>query len=76
MKSRPTLAITDFMAQTFRSRFFKVRMFNRYRLASGGTGPYTRVGRLTGMASTSGVPTSVANLSVKVIMEPNRYYWP
>lgn len=51
-------------------------MFGRYRLASGGTGPFTRIGRLSGMASTIGQPTAVANQAVRVIVEPNKYHWP
>jgi hypothetical protein len=62
--------------QVQRTRFFRIGFFKRYRVAAGETGPYTRIGRLTGMASTIGQPTAVANLAVRVIRERDRYHWP
>lgn len=62
--------------QVHRTRFFKIPFFKRYRLASGGTGPFTRIGRLSGMASTIGQATTVANLAVRVTREPDKYHWP
>lgn len=62
--------------QVFRTRLFRIGMFKRFRLASGGLGPYTRIGRTSGMASTIGQPTQMANLSVRVTQEVNKYHWP
>lgn len=62
--------------QVYRTKFFRIGMFKRYRLASGGTGPFTRIGRLTGMASTIGQSTAVANLAVPVMIERDKYHWP
>jgi len=64
------------MAEVYRTRFFRIGMFKRFRFASGGLGPYTRIGRQSAMASTIGQATTVANQAVPVTIERDKYHWP
>ena len=62
---------------TFRTQFFKLKAFrDRFRFASGGLGPYTKVGPNSYVSGTAGEVTVLSDINTPVIFEPDKFHWP